>query len=614
MDSLLFIWKVETIVQKMRARTKSTSQNKIINTKREEKKKKKEKGYWKKEDNQREFMEKLFSKFGLKEKNDWLKINKQKIINEGGREVLKAHSFHYPSLLSFLYPSHSFDFSALKLHPNDLSFSSPSPNNISFPSPSPNYLSFPSPSPNNLSFPSPSPNYLSFPSSPNDLPFSSFSPPPNISLDNKRDVDINNNKEVDIKNNIMDKIMNNKVFDKEIGREDEIENEIEKERKEGRERGREGRRGRGYWREERNRKRFIEEISERMGLRSADDWMNRAKEVKRIIMRMRGGRYLLEHYFSFDLSLLLSSLFPPSIHPSISHSSNYPVDHSSSVDYSSNYSQSPVDCSVDNSPHSPRCSIDYSIDYSSLKKKKRGHWKREENQMALVESLYDKFNLRSLSDWEEVERVKIIEEGGYNLLVHHYANQLPRLLQTIYPNFPWRLFPSRSARDHRKISQLVAANKIRRKEEWFRLPFSSSLLPLLRRSFADHQWDEKLFQKKAKKVQQRNLFLSLSSLLPNKLLIENYRHPLLIADRNLEVDIFIPSLNMAIEYQGEYHYESGTISFTPAEIYQSRDLTKSSLASSLHLYLLSIPYWWSSSFPSSLFSSFSSFLFSSLKL
>ena len=70
----------------------------------------------------------------------------------------------------------------------------------------------------------------------------------------------------------------------------------------------------------------------------------------------------------------------------------------------------------------------------------------------------------------------------------------------------------------------------------------------------------------------------------------------------MELDIFIPSLNMAIEYQGEQHYDDIPSGFSYLEIYRSRDQLKSILAKKNEIDLVIIPYWWDHSSSSLLLS------------
>ena len=81
-------------------------------------------------------------------------------------------------------------------------------------------------------------------------------------------------------------------------------------------------------------------------------------------------------------------------------------------------------------------------------------------------------------------------------------------------------------------------------------------------------------------------------------IIENYRHPYIISNIELEFDIFIPSLNIAFEYQGEHHFDDIPSGFPLLEFSQLNDKVKEDLSLLHSIRLIAIPYWWDKSFTS----------------
>jgi hypothetical protein len=65
----------------------------------------------------------------------------------------------------------------------------------------------------------------------------------------------------------------------------------------------------------------------------------------------------------------------------------------------------------------------------------------------------------------------------------------------------------------------------------------------------------------------------------------------------IQLDIFVPSLKLAIEYQGEQHYQSDHI-YNESAVVQSRDKFKREACNALGITLVEIPYWWDQSKPS----------------
>eukprot|EP01027_Heterolobosea_sp_BB2_P006625 GEZU01009987.1.p1 GENE.GEZU01009987.1~~GEZU01009987.1.p1 ORF type:complete len:121 (-),score=29.71 GEZU01009987.1:26-388(-) len=108
---------------------------------------------------------------------------------------------------------------------------------------------------------------------------------------------------------------------------------------------------------------------------------------------------------------------------------------------------------------------------------------------------------------------------------------------------------------------------------------------LLKRAFPQHSWDLKRFNVTSKKSSQRRLRVAIQKLFPNIEIVEDYLHKeflpssssLMNADaaasdvvvvvgehddglphalhRQMEIDIYLPSLSLGFEYHGKHHYE-----------------------------------------------------------
>ena len=61
------------------------------------------------------------------------------------------------------------------------------------------------------------------------------------------------------------------------------------------------------------------------------------------------------------------------------------------------------------------------------------------------------------------------------------------------------------------------------------------------------------------------------------------------------MDVFVPGLNMAFEYQGSQHYNETIGGFSPIETYSQRDHEKKILLKIENIFLIEIPYWWDNS-------------------
>jgi hypothetical protein len=62
-------------------------------------------------------------------------------------------------------------------------------------------------------------------------------------------------------------------------------------------------------------------------------------------------------------------------------------------------------------------------------------------------------------------------------------------------------------------------------------------------------------------------------------------------DQQIQLDIFLPNENLAIEYQGEQHYHN-VYAFGPQWRYNLRDEDKRIACQKKGITLIEVPYWW----------------------
>jgi len=61
----------------------------------------------------------------------------------------------------------------------------------------------------------------------------------------------------------------------------------------------------------------------------------------------------------------------------------------------------------------------------------------------------------------------------------------------------------------------------------------------------------------------------------------------------ITVDVFVSTLNLALEYQGEHHYHDGIVPYSvPATLFEARDYEKQQHCKEAGIILVHIPYWW----------------------
>ena len=318
-----------------------------------------------------------------------------------------------------------------------------------------------------------------------------------------------------------------------------------------------------YYKSIDNQLEFIEKLYKELNFNSLDDWL----KVSRNKLFSCGGKYILSNY-SHSLKNMLTSLYPF-----------------------------------------------YSWDFEDSKfNSKFEYFKSIENQRQFMNKLYRKFGLKSLDDWVDITRKQITVNGGQSLIVNYYENDMRKLLKTIYPDHHWifslddfkyRQSPKilRSFNYNReKLLKIIQNYAIKEKKDWYRLPIrfeEINILFALRLVYSEEKWRKFEFLSTTKTTIQRLLFGLAQQIFHSFLLYENYRHPHTsgLSENLMEFDIFIPSLNLGIEYQGEHHYQDIPY-FNNFELYQTRDKIKENFCLENSISLVPIPFWWDKSLPS----------------
>jgi hypothetical protein len=84
-------------------------------------------------------------------------------------------------------------------------------------------------------------------------------------------------------------------------------------------------------------------------------------------------------------------------------------------------------------------------------------------------------------------------------------------------------------------------------------------------------------------------------LFPGKEVLLDYIHNDLKfsgTQRNMELDIFIPSLSLALEYQGRQHYKDIGMKILSVQHQLRRDMEKKAICKQKGITLVQVPYWW----------------------
>ena len=248
--------------------------------------------------------------------------------------------------------------------------------------------------------------------------------------------------------------------------------------------------------------------------------------------------------------------------------------------------------------------------------KPKRYWGNKENQLAFFDSFYRQFAFNSMEDWYMIKNKQIRGNGGTRIL-SIYNDSIKKALMAIYPNYQWNLQRFSNSRDKFssfKGKTLVSTIKtqffIQKKEDWYRISTTQlnslinngnwnkcigKIYSILKSNYCDEKWNERNFNARLKKTEQRWLFVCISKLFPKLIIYEDYFHPSIKfrSDCSITFDLFIPSFNLSIEYQGQQHYDDySSRSFGQLEVYQHRDSQKYQLCIDNHIHPILVPYWW----------------------
>ncbi len=191
----------------------------------------------------------------------------------------------------------------------------------------------------------------------------------------------------------------------------------------------------------------------------------------------------------------------------------------------------------------------------------RSLWKRDNRVIEFVHWVGKTLGITQLDEWYHVPLSNIKQLGGKNLLA--IRGGLYNILKIAYPQFPWNKerFQDKHSWGKAQWTTFRLLNKIQ------------PLRDLLDRNINNNNID--------------------NSTTPTMIEL-NYNHPNLFYSNTkqpVELDIYIPSLSLAFEYQGEQHYHRNTL-FGDPQLIRSRDEEKKQLCKEANITLIEIPFWW----------------------
>eukprot|EP01126_Amoeba_proteus_P021253 TRINITY_DN2152_c0_g1_i5.p1 TRINITY_DN2152_c0_g1~~TRINITY_DN2152_c0_g1_i5.p1 ORF type:complete len:459 (-),score=79.09 TRINITY_DN2152_c0_g1_i5:847-2223(-) len=263
---------------------------------------------------------------------------------------------------------------------------------------------------------------------------------------------------------------------------------------------------------------------------------------------------------------------------------------------------------------------------------KKEYYRKNQEKVKKYQKEYDTWNCEKKKLYQKVyrsdnpEKVKQYKRT-YSLLFREYLklrakqekmreNEKQGLPPPIFNKFSWRTVQNaRRALDFLASELHVSSIP----NDWCRVSLAQlksvggsgyrnrfkNLGHVLSYAYPEFTWDIKAFSRSVKKSMQRWLLVMFQQLLPKtetKIeVFEDYLHPELFwqrgNERRMQLDIWIPKYNLALEYQGEQHYYDLPQRDGPGTVLVvwERDRLKTEACEKKGILLVQIPYWWDKS-------------------
>ena len=218
-----------------------------------------------------------------------------------------------------------------------------------------------------------------------------------------------------------------------------------------------------YFSDIENQRKFMNDLFKKLNLKSMDDWVN----VNRKTIQKNGGKILLKWYYKDDMQKLYSNIYPnyhfnfenllklnandyfQSIENQISFMDSlfYKLNLKNLEDWlatpkikiTKNGGKSLIFYYYSKDIKKLLSTIypNYPWQFDKLKFNTFQYFKSIENQRKFMDDLFVKLKLNSMDDWLNTPKITFINHGGKSLLKYCYANDMKKLLSSIYPEYNW---------------------------------------------------------------------------------------------------------------------------------------------------------------------------------
>jgi hypothetical protein len=227
----------------------------------------------------------------------------------------------------------------------------------------------------------------------------------------------------------------------------------------------------------------------------------------------------------------------------------------------------------------------------------------------------EKLGIEEQLDWYSV-RVESVKRFGGEGLLKAYNGSLFMCLRSIYPEFQWLpwLFPRipqnlwNDQTQQRECMEWIRHQlQIHEISQWLKIPkslvtekkgqslitFYGSFMKVLQSVYPEVNWNV------AKVVSdgQKQTYNILQSILEDTEVLLDFRF-YAKSGQQVELDVYIPSLSLALEYQGGQHYISTFYQGATLCQRQNNTQLKQAFCKERGITLLEVPYWWNNSIES----------------
>lgn len=210
----------------------------------------------------------------------------------------------------------------------------------------------------------------------------------------------------------------------------------------------------------------------------------------------------------------------------------------------------------------------------------QGYWEEPKHQKLFLDWFANKWDIKHYEDWYNVKSTDFVQKGGWGFM-SGYHHSFTKTLTTIYPEHPWHLWKfSQAPKGFWSIQsnvntyvgwlsqqlnintlsdwQSVSVENVRALSGFTLLHSYGGLRKFLAKIYPANSWHQRKNEAMAKS--QTQLCELVQSIFPNVEIQVNAKYQDLFCEgvashSQMELDLYIPSLKLAFEYNGIQHYQ-----------------------------------------------------------